>query len=321
MSSLCVMVALVLGLWESSVANRNCPDLIVDSCHCSAERSKELSRQQPLRVKVVCEDVDLMDTLQPSFVPNTTVSLNLGNNKISLLRNGSFYGLAALEKLDLKNNLISTVEPGAFRGLLALRRLDLSNNRIGCLSPEMFLNLGNLSKLNLSGNIFSTLTVGLFTHLVALRVLHFHTETLFCDCQLKWLLLWARSNSVRIGNDTVCVFPTRLHGLEFRNLREQQLRCDGPLEMPLFQLIPSQRQLVFRGDRLPLQCTASHLDPSVELRWRHNGQTMTTQEDRGIYVEETLLHDCCLLTRAICGSSLAAGRSLSRSLSAGGALG
>uniref|UniRef100_A0A8C9XZG1 Adhesion G protein-coupled receptor A1 n=1 Tax=Sander lucioperca TaxID=283035 RepID=A0A8C9XZG1_SANLU len=147
---------------------------------------------------------------------------------------------------------------------------DLSKNRIGCLSPEIFLDLGNLSKL------------------------HFSTETLFCDCQLKWLLLWARSNSVRIGNDTVCVFPTHLHGLEFRNQREQQLRCDGPLEMPLFQLIPSQRQLVFRGDRLPLQCTASYLDPSVELRWRHNGHSVTTQEDRGVYVEETLLHDCCL---------------------------
>ncbi|XP_005463013.1 adhesion G protein-coupled receptor A3 [Oreochromis niloticus] len=296
---LCVIVLLC----KSSLSNRNCPDLIIDSCHCSVERSKELSRQQ-VRIKVVCDDVDLMDTLQPSFLPNRTVSLNLSNNKISLLRNGSFYGLAALEKLDLRNNLISTVEPGAFRGLLALRRLDLSNNRIGCLSPEMFLDLGNLSKLNLSGNIFSTLTMGLFTHLAALRLLHFSTETLFCDCQLKWLLIWAKSNSVKIGNDTVCVFPTHLHGLEFRNLREPQLKCDGPLEMPLFQLIPSRRQLVFHGDRLPLQCTASYLDPSVELLWRHNGHIVTTQEDRGIYVEETLIHDCCLLTSEVILSSI-----------------
>ncbi|KAM3606459.1 uncharacterized protein V6R79_016895 [Siganus canaliculatus] len=300
------LLYVLVGLWESSLSNRNCPDLIVDSCHCSVERSKELSRHH-VRIKVVCDDVDLMDTLQPNFLPNRTFSLNLSNNKISLLRNGSFYGLAILEKLDLKNNLISTVEPGAFRGLLALRKLDLSDNRIGCLSPEMFLDLGSLSKLNLSGNIFSTLTVGLFTHLVALRVLHFSTETLFCDCQLKWLLLWARSNSVKIGNDTVCMFPNHLHGLEFRNLREQQLRCDGPLEMPLFQLIPSQRQLVFRGDRLPLQCTASYLDQSLELRWRHNGHVVSTQEDRAIYVEETLLHDCCLLTSEVILSNIDVG--------------
>lgn len=71
LSLLCVIV----GLWESSLSSRNCPDLIVDSCHCSAERSnKELSRQHFL-VKVVCDDVDLMDTLQPRFLPNRTVSL------------------------------------------------------------------------------------------------------------------------------------------------------------------------------------------------------------------------------------------------------
>ncbi|XP_061818570.1 adhesion G protein-coupled receptor A3 isoform X2 [Nerophis lumbriciformis] len=274
MRVLVVLCALV-ALWGSGGGNRNCPDLILDSCRCSAERSKELSRQQQVRVKVVCDDVDLLETLHPSFLPNRTISLTLSNNKISMLRNGSFYGLAALEKLDL------------------------SNNRIGCLSPEMFLDLGSLLKLNLSGNIFSTLTVGLFTQLIVLRVLHFSTETLFCDCQLKWLLLWAQSNSVRIGNDTMCMFPTHLHGLEFRNLREQQLTCDGALEIPLFQLIPSQRQLVFQGDRLPLQCTATYLDPSIELQWHHNGHTVTTQEDRGVYVEETLLHDCCLLTSEV----------------------
>ncbi|XP_067330251.1 adhesion G protein-coupled receptor A3 isoform X2 [Channa argus] len=276
LTALCVLV----GLWVSSLSD--CPDLIVDSCHCSAERSKELSRQH-IRVKVMCNDVDLMDTLPSSFLPIRTVSLNLSNNKISLLRNGSFSSLAALEKLDL------------------------SNNRIGCLSPQMFHDLGKLSKLNLAGNIFSTLTIGLFTHLVSLTVLHFHTDTLFCDCQLKWLLLWARNNSVRIGNGTLCIFPTHLHGLEFRSLREQQLRCDGPLEMPLFQLIPSQRQLVFQGDRLPLQCTATYLDPSMELRWHHNGHIVTTQEDRGIYVEETLLHDCCLQTSEVILSNIDVG--------------
>uniref|UniRef100_A0A3P8VP84 Adhesion G protein-coupled receptor A1 n=1 Tax=Cynoglossus semilaevis TaxID=244447 RepID=A0A3P8VP84_CYNSE len=262
----------VLVLWETSLGNGNCPNLIVDSCHCSAERPKELSRQQPVRVKVVCDDVDLMDTLQPSFLPNTTVSLILSNNKISLLRNGSFYDLFSA---------LSSAE-------------DLSNNRIGCLSPELFLGLGNLSKL-----CSVSLCVCLFFY-----TRHFHTETLFCDCQLKWLLLWARQKPVRIGNGTVCMFPTRLHGLEFRHLREQQLQCDGPLELPVLQLIPSQRQLVFRGDRLPLQCTASYVDPSLELHWRHNGRTVTTQDDRGVYVEETLLHDCCLLTSEVILSNI-----------------
>uniref|UniRef100_A0A8C7D415 Adhesion G protein-coupled receptor A1 n=1 Tax=Oncorhynchus kisutch TaxID=8019 RepID=A0A8C7D415_ONCKI len=165
--------------------------------------------------------------------------------------------------------------------------------RIGCLSPEMFVDLGNLSK-------FSMMVVIPLSY--PLR--HFSTESLFCDCQLEWLLVWARANGVRLGNDTLCVYPTHLHGLEVRNLRETQLRCDGPLELPLFQLIPSQRQVVFRGDRLPLQCTVSYLDPSVKLRWRHNGRAIHSNEGRGVYVEETLVHDCCLLTSEVILSNI-----------------
>ena len=62
---------------------------------------------------------------------------------------------------------------------------------------------------------------------------HFSTESLFCDCQLEWLLLWARAKGVRIANDTLCVYPNHLHGLEFRNLREQQLRCGNCQSNPL----------------------------------------------------------------------------------------
>ncbi|CAL8391248.1 unnamed protein product [Arctogadus glacialis] len=79
-------------------------------------------------------------------------------------------------------------------------------------------------------------------------------------------------------------------------LRKDSVVPDGALELPLFQLIPSQRQLVFRGDRLPLQCTASYLEPSAQLHWSHNGRAVATHEERAIYLEDTLLHDCCLLT-------------------------
>ena len=54
---------------------------------------------------------------------------------------------------------------------------------------------------------------------------------------------------------------------------------------------------MFRGDRLPLQCTASYLEPSAQLHWSHNGRAVATHEERAIYLEDTLLHDCCLLTR------------------------
>nr|XP_015202473.1 PREDICTED: adhesion G protein-coupled receptor A1 isoform X1 [Lepisosteus oculatus] len=294
---------LVAGFWRMFSANRNCPDLIIDSCSCTSERFKELGRQT-IRIKVVCNSGELVETLQPSFLPNKTVTLVLSNNKISLLKNGSFFGLLSLERLDLKNNLISIIEPGAFRGLSELKRLDLSNNRIGCLSAEMFVDLSNLSKLNLSGNIFSSLPEGLFSHLVSLKVLHFSSESLFCDCNLKWLLLLARANSIRIGNETRCSYPSSLHGLEFRNLKEHQLKCVGPLELPLFQLIPSQRQVVFQGDRLPLQCTATYVDSTVTVQWKHNGYPVQSEEENGVFVEGNIIHDCCLITSEVILSNI-----------------
>uniref|UniRef100_A0ACB8F8R3 Uncharacterized protein n=1 Tax=Sphaerodactylus townsendi TaxID=933632 RepID=A0ACB8F8R3_9SAUR len=68
---LCLMVAALVGL---SGANRNCPDLVVDSCLCAAERFKGPDRQT-VRIKVVCSGGELVETLQPSLLPNRTVSL------------------------------------------------------------------------------------------------------------------------------------------------------------------------------------------------------------------------------------------------------
>ncbi|GCC22313.1 hypothetical protein chiPu_0000700 [Chiloscyllium punctatum] len=253
---LLLWVHLIAGLYGGTAGNRSCPDLIIDSCSCTSERSKGPGRQI-IRIKVACSHGELLETLQSSLLPNQTVTLILSNNKISLLKNGSFFGLRSLERLDLKNNLISNIEPGALYGLPELKRLDLSNNRIGCLSPEIFTGLTSLTKLNLSGNIFSTLPLGLFIELSALKVLHFSTESLMCDCNLRWLLQWARNSSVRIADETVCVYPSALQGRPFKTLKENQLSCDGPLELPLFQMIPSRQQVVFHGDRLPFMCTAT----------------------------------------------------------------
>ncbi|XP_038630054.1 adhesion G protein-coupled receptor A3-like isoform X2 [Scyliorhinus canicula] len=297
------LVHFMAGLLGNTAGNRNCPDLIIDSCSCASERSKGPSRQI-IRIKVACSHGELLETLQSSLLPNQTVTLILSNNKISLLKNGSFFGLRSLERLDLKNNLISNIEPRALYGLPELKRLDLSNNRIGCLSPEIFTGLTSLSKLNLSGNIFSTLPLGLFVELGALKVLHFGTESLMCDCNLRWLLQWAKNSSVRIADETLCVYPSALQGQPFKTLKQNQLSCDGPLELPLFQMIPSRHQVVFRGDRLPFLCTATYVDKSTQIQWLHGGNVMVTDEDNEILVEPVIIHDCCLISSELILSNI-----------------
>ncbi|XP_017588049.1 PREDICTED: adhesion G protein-coupled receptor A2 [Corvus brachyrhynchos] len=199
----------------------------------------------------------------------------LSNNKITVLENGSFFGLRALEKLDLKNNLISTVQPGAFLGLPELKRLDLSNNRIGCLSASVFQGLPNLLRLNMSGNIFSSLPPGVFDELPSLKVVDFATEYLTCDCNLRWVLPWARERLAQISE------RTHTH-----------------------HLIPSLRQVVFQGDRLPFQGTATYLDNSTQIRWFHNREPVEEDEQTGIIVEESLIHDCTFITSELILSNI-----------------
>ncbi|GAB5570320.1 adhesion G protein-coupled receptor A2 isoform X1 [Prionailurus iriomotensis] len=285
-----------------------CP-VPIRSCKCSGERPKGLSggAPNPARRRVVCGGGDLPEPPEPGLLPNGTVTLLLSNNKITGLRNGSFLGLSLLEKLDLRNNVISTVHPGAFLGLGELKRLDLSNNRIGCLTSETFQGLPRLLRLNISGNIFSSLQPGVFDELPALKVVDLGTEYLTCDCRLRWLLSWARNRSLQLSEHTLCAYPGALHAQALGGLQEAQLRCEGALELHTHHLIPSLRQVVFQGDRLPFQCSASYLGEDTRIRWYHNRAPLEGDEQAGILLAESLIHDCTFITRWECSVSTAQG--------------
>ncbi|XP_061674509.1 adhesion G protein-coupled receptor A2 isoform X2 [Syngnathoides biaculeatus] len=266
-------------------------------CSCAEERSKAHGAQAaPGGRKVSCAKEELSEAPDASLLPNRTVTLILSHNKIRVLNNGSFFGLNALEKLDLKHNLISTIMPGAFQGLSELRKLDLSNNRIGCLTPDMFQGLTNLTKLNLSGNIISTLDPGVFQELPSLKLVNFNSEYLSCDCGLHWIPGFFRSSSARLGDETLCAYPRSLRGKPLRGLRESQLSCEGPLDLHTLTLLPSQRQVVFKGDRLPFQCTAALVDKVTALHWHHNGHLVTSDPEKGVQLESNVVHDCTFVT-------------------------
>uniref|UniRef100_A0A8C9T7K7 Adhesion G protein-coupled receptor A2 n=1 Tax=Scleropages formosus TaxID=113540 RepID=A0A8C9T7K7_SCLFO len=251
--------------------SRACPELAASGCSCADERSK--APGAPLeRKRVSCAGEELSELPQVSLLPNRTVTL------------------------DLRNNLISTISPGAFRSLTSLRKLDLSDNRIGCLTVGVFQGLTNLTKLNLSGNIFSTLEPGLFQELPSLKLVNFNSEFLSCDCGLRWVPGYFHSSSARLGSETYCAYPRKLHGKPLRGLKETHLNCDGPLELHTLSLLPSLRQVVFKGDRLPFHCTAALVDKSTTLHWRHNGRMVASDPEQGIHLEDSIVHDCTFIT-------------------------
>uniref|UniRef100_A0A3P9IHJ8 Adhesion G protein-coupled receptor A2 n=1 Tax=Oryzias latipes TaxID=8090 RepID=A0A3P9IHJ8_ORYLA len=272
------------------------PSQICNSgCSCKDEKIKPHSVQNEGK-KVNCSKEELLELPAASLFPSNTVSLILSNNKIQTLKNGSFVGLTALERLDLKHNLISTIMPGAFQGLSELRRLDLSNNRIGCLTGNMFQGLTNLAKLNLSGNIISTLDSEVFEELPSLKRVNFNSDYLTCDCGLRWVPNFLQSKSVQIGTETLCAYPSSLRSEPLNRLKESQLSCDGPLELHTLILLPSQGQVVFKGDQLPFHCTAAMVDNITALHWHHNGQEVTSNPEMGVQLGNNVVHDCTLIT-------------------------
>lgn len=72
---------------------------------------------------------------------------------------------------------------------------------------------------------------------------------------------------------------------------------DGHLELHTLSLLPSQRQVVFKGDRLPFHCTAALVDKMTTIHWRHNGQLVTSDPEMGVQLEGSVLHDCTFITR------------------------
>ncbi|KAK7909731.1 hypothetical protein WMY93_014415 [Mugilogobius chulae] len=270
-----VGLLLLVGAGDSALSS---------DCKSYDERSKGSGKSVLSDRKVVCSNMELHQVLPPESFPNRTVTLILNNNKIQELRNASFYGLSALEKLDLRSNMISHIEPGAFLGLASLKRLDLSNNSIGCLNVDIFKGLANLMRMNLSGNMFSSLAQGTFDSLLSLKSLEFQTPYLLCDCNLLWLLRWIKDRNIVVKN-TKCSYPQSLQGQLITSIRPELLTCDAPLELPSFQLTPSQRQVL----------------------WYQNGRMVKPDAAQGIFIEKRMVQNCSLIASALTISNIQPG--------------
>ena len=90
---------------------------------------------------------------------STLNTLFLNNNYVSMLRRGTFSTLEGrnvnLRKLNLCQNSISVVENGTWSGLTQLSVLNLSRNKLKALPPNIFSGLESLTDLNLDDNMIA----------------------------------------------------------------------------------------------------------------------------------------------------------------------
>ncbi|GCB81169.1 hypothetical protein scyTo_0021790, partial [Scyliorhinus torazame] len=126
----------------------------------------------------------------------------------------------------LEQNGIKSVPPGTFTPYKKLRRIDLSNNQIAEIAPDAFQGLRSLNSLVLYGNKINELPKGVFDGLYALQLLHLAQNPFICDCHLKWLADYLRTNPIETSGAR-CASPRRLANKRIGQIKSKKFRCSA----------------------------------------------------------------------------------------------
>ena len=154
------------------------------------------TRESVFYVNVDCRSRELLRV--PTYLRNNVTQLDLGGNKLSIIRENDFVNIRYLRVLILADNAISSLECRCFLNLSYLERLDLRNNEITSFTQDTFVGLESLRVLLLSG----------------LPLTSYPTEFVSYTRELRVLSLSA------IGDATIPAEYTRLSRLETLELND-----------------------------------------------------------------------------------------------------
>ena len=102
-----------------------------------------------------------------------------------------------------------------FKGLKHLRTLSLSRNRIKLVGEHAFDGtLSSLEEIDVRENVgLSTVQQHAFGNLPKLRIIHLDSESMLCDCELKWFPRWLNGTGIIGAGDARCAHPENLKGI------------------------------------------------------------------------------------------------------------
>uniref|UniRef100_A0A6I8RF58 Slit homolog 1 protein n=1 Tax=Xenopus tropicalis TaxID=8364 RepID=A0A6I8RF58_XENTR len=180
-------------------------------------------------------------TAIPANLPETMTEIRLELNGIKSVPPGAFSPYKKLRRIDLSNNQISEIAPDAFQGLRSLNSLEgaaqisamyglilLNANKINCIRADTFQDLQNLSLLSLYDNKIQSLAKGTFAALRAIQTLHLAQNPFICDCNLKWLADFLRTNPIETSGAR-CASPRRLANKRIGQIKSKKFRCSGKM--------------------------------------------------------------------------------------------
>jgi len=74
---------------------------------------------------------------------------------------------------------------------------------------------------------------------------------------------------------------------------------DWPLELPVFELVPPTSQVVFEGDKFPLECHVAESDMEMNVTWIHDNEAVTVSRERGLLLHTRRLPDRTRITTLV----------------------
>uniref|UniRef100_A0A672FWD7 Slit homolog 1 protein n=1 Tax=Salarias fasciatus TaxID=181472 RepID=A0A672FWD7_SALFA len=237
--------------------------------------------------------------------------IDLSNNQISEIAPDAFHGLRALNSLVLYGNKITELPAGVFDGLSSLELLLLNANKIHCIRATVFKDLENLALLSLYDNKIQSLAKGTFGSLHSIQTLHLAQNPFVCDCNVKWLADFLRSNPIETSGAR-CASPRRLANKRIAQIKSSKFRCSGQC------VCTEDRRLSYECNSKPVcpakcRCEANvvdcsnlrltkfpeHLPPSTE-ELRLNNNDLSVLEATGAFKGLSQLKKINLSNNKIC---------------------
>ena len=209
------------------------------------------------------------------FVPTLRL-INLNHNPIPSLQQNTVANLNVSTLLLSHMDVLTFIDRHAFVNLTSLTRLELTNNRIlNYIDPEAFHNLPELKSLFLHSNNLSVIEEDMFVHLASLETVTLNRNSLFCDCNLWWLIDEMndhRKNLTLPDSDSLaCDAPSVMKGTKLSDIDSSGMtRTCAPRILPLFY----QEYKLDLGDPVRLNCRSVGR-PTPQTDWllpaRHSG--------------------------------------------------
>ncbi|XP_061580842.1 slit homolog 3 protein isoform X2 [Cololabis saira] len=152
--------------------------------------------------------------------------INLSNNKLRDIREGTFDGAGGVLELLLTGNKLTGLQGRMFRGLSGLKTLMLRSNQISCIDNGTFTGLSSVRLLSLYDNRISSIAPGAFSTLHSLSTINLLSNPYVCDCHLSWLGQWLKKTRVVSGNPR-CQRPPFLKEIPIQDVATPDFTCDG----------------------------------------------------------------------------------------------